>query len=188
MGVPDINSAQLAMSVLGGLIGGFSGFVANMLQANRNGRDNSRKVALAISGEIEALAQSISSNRYFREIGSACQACDGRAEQFAEFQYHLIRGEQDYTPVFRSLGVNIGALPAPLPRDIVTWYTKLSIGIERTRVLGDLCRDGSDGANLRMIEILRAEHAELTSLIETAQDLKRRLSSIGTNYWQPRVA
>lgn len=176
MAAADMMFAQLIVSAMGGVIGGFSGFVANGLQDRRNRLTISRRVAQAISGEIEALAQSISANDFFREIGAGAEAF---VQSFPDYRYHLVRGEQDYMPVFHSLGINIGALPAPLPRDLVTWYTKLSLCIERSRVLGDLSQEAADCADARIMKVMQMQHAELTSLIGEAKDLKVRLSLVG---------
>ena len=40
--------------------------------------------------------------------------------------------------VFLFLGSEIGHLPAPLPHDLVMWYTALTVGLERAHALHDL--------------------------------------------------
>jgi hypothetical protein len=176
MAAPDILFAQLALSAIGGAIGGFSGFIANGLQDRRNRQTIRQRVAQAISGEIEALAQSISSNDYYKDI---CATPDGIVERLSDYQYHLIRGEQEYMPVFRSLGINIGALPTPLPRVLVAWYTRLSVCIEQSRALSEYNQGNSAMADERLFKVMKAQSMELTSLIETAQGLKSRLALIG---------
>lgn len=180
MPAPDIFLAQVTMSAFGGLIGGLSGFVANGLQDRRNRNTTMRHVAQAISGEIEALAQSISANDYFQEIRAATDLTSA----FVKYKYHLIRGEQEYMPVFHSLGINIGALPAPLPKDLVIWYTRLSICIERSRAFGEIGKENVEFVDERVAKTMQVQFIELCNLIDAAKDLRTRLSLVANRRWQ----
>jgi hypothetical protein len=130
----DLPWTQLSGAVAGGLVGGFSGFVANSFQERQQFRRARQNVACALVGEIDALRQHIEEN-YLAKLRADLQSLGPNKRQYP---YYAFRGERDYMPVFHSLGSNVGALPTPLPRDLVRRYTRLAVSLERAHVLHEL--------------------------------------------------
>jgi hypothetical protein len=81
-------------------------------------------------------------------------------------------------PVFRGLGGNVGVLPSPLPRGLVTWYTRLAVSLERTRELHELALNRHPELSAYAAEIVELQEAELTELVRSAKPLLDRLSSV----------
>lgn len=115
----DLPRLQISGAVAGGLFGGFSGFVATTLQERAQRRRTQRNVACALMGAIEGLCSHID-NRLGR-LRSDLEAIEAQRD----YTYHHFRGERVYMLVYRSLGKNVGLLPAPLPRDLVSWWNEL---------------------------------------------------------------
>ena len=164
--------SQISGAVAGGVVGGISGFVANLLQQRQDLWRCRRSVACALAGEIEALVQ-------FVEHGSRLNLAVQYNAGTGTFLHHHLRVERDYMTVFRGLGSNIGVLPSPLPRDVVTWYTRLAICLERTRELHDLALNRHPELSAYAGEIVERQHTELTELVGAAQPLLERLASVG---------
>jgi hypothetical protein len=169
----DLAWSQISGAVAGGVVGVFSGFVANHLQQRQELIHVRRSVASALIGEIEALAQFIEQNFLARMRGAVQPPTGKRA-----FPYRPISGERDYMPVFRGLGGSVGALPSPLPRGLVTWYARLAASLERARELHELALDRNPEASAYAAEIVELQRAELTELISSAKPLLDRLSSV----------
>jgi hypothetical protein len=123
----DLPWTQISGAIAGGLVGGFSGFIANNIQERQQFWRTRRNVACALLGEIEGLGAHIEEH-YLAKLRADLQHL---APNNRTFPYHAFRGERDYMPVFRALGSNIGLLPSPLPRDLVRWYTRLAVCLER---------------------------------------------------------
>ena len=162
--------AQISGAVAGGLVGGFSGFVANNVHARRETRRARRNVASALTGEIGAIAHLIKT--YF-----AAPHPDGAGADEAELRRRHFRGERDYMPIFRALGSHVGVLPTPLPRDLVAWYTELAMCLERARELHDLRVQRDPESFGYAMELVRVHEAGLAQLIELAPPLIERLGS-----------
>jgi hypothetical protein len=165
----DIPWPQISGAVAGGLIGGFSGFVANNAHARRETRRARRNVTSALIGEISAIAHHIKSQYLTIPDGGQVDQSEVRRRHF--------RGERDYMPIFRALGSHVGVLPAPLPRDLVAWYTGLALCLERARELHELrLRREADSFDYAM-ELARLQEAGLAELVEHAPPLLERLGS-----------
>lgn len=95
-----------------------------------------RNVAAALVGEIEGLCEQIRNSYLGRLVGSDDQP--GTISNIPVYQ--LFRGERDYIPIYRSMGVHTGLLPSPLPRKLVKWYTGLAVCLERAHELHELAR------------------------------------------------
>ena len=169
MPLADIPWQQIAGAIAGGLVGGFSGFIANNVQARRETRSARRNVASALIGEISALSHYIKS--LFLTIPGLAE---GDADP-SDIRRRHFRGERDYMPIFRALGSNVGVLPTPLPRDLVVWYTGLAMCLERARELHELrLQHDTDSFDYAM-EIARLQEASLAELVELAPPLLERL-------------
>jgi hypothetical protein len=81
-------------------------------------------------------------------------------------------------PVFRSLGVHVGMLPNPLPRDLVTWYTQLAVCLERARELHELAIGRNPDLIGYAIELAEIQQASLTDLVRLVPALLERLSDL----------
>ncbi len=106
----DLPWTQLSGAVAGGLVGGFSGFVANSFQERQQFGRTRQNVACALVGEIDALRQHIEENHLAKRRAELQFVAPNKSP----YPYHAFRGEHDYMPVFRSLGGNRRAAePAP---------------------------------------------------------------------------
>ena len=162
---------QISGAVAGGLVGGFSGFVANTVQARRETRSARRNVASALIGEISALSH------YIQHLFLAVpEIVEGEADP-SDIRRRHFRGERDYMPIFRALGSHVGVLPTPLPRELVAWYTALAMCLERAHELHELrLRKNPDAFGYAM-ELARLQEASLAELVELAPPLLEKLGS-----------
>ena len=163
---------QIAGSVAGGVVGGFAGFIASMVQEREVRRGKRRGIASALIGEIGALTQ-----LYREQYASHLADLSGKIDT-AKSNVHPVRGEQEYLPIFRSLGSEIGHLPPPLPHDLVMWYTALTVALERARALHDLTlrNTGSDAAYIA--ELAQDQIDDLSNLGSRSKDLIARLGAL----------
>ena len=164
----DLAWSQISGAVAGGLVGGFSGFIANQLQQRQDSFRIRRNVACALIGEIGALSQFIE-----QRMRAAAQRPGDKESN----PYHHGRGERDYMPVFRGLGGSIGVLPTPLPRDLVVWYTRFAACLERTRELHELSLNRHPELSACAAQLVELQQVELTELVGSAGPLLNRLSS-----------
>jgi len=88
----DLPWTQLSGAVAGGLVGGFSGFVANSFQERQQFRRTRQNVACALVGEIDALRQHIEEN-YLAKLRADLQSLGPNKRQYP---YYAFRGERDY--------------------------------------------------------------------------------------------
>jgi hypothetical protein len=156
----------------GGLFRGLSGFVANNLQEREARRQMQRNVACALIGEIEGLCRHVE-NR-LTKLGSDLQAM----EQQRGYSYHHFRGERDYMLVYRSLGQNVGFLPGPLPRDLVSWYIGLAVCLEREHELHELALQRNPEWLDYAMEVAVLQHNSFSDLMRLATPLLERLSRL----------
>ena len=163
--------AQIAGVVAGGLVGGFSGFVANNVQARRETLRTRRNVTCALIGEISALAH------YIKSLFLSVSPLDGGQADPSDIRRRHFRGERDYMPIFRALGSHVGVLPTPLPRDLVAWYTGLAMCLERARELHDLRLQRDPDSIGYAMELARLQEASLAELVELAPPLLEKLGS-----------
>ena len=159
--------AQISGAVAGGLVGGFSGFVANNVHARRENRQAKRNVASALRGEIGAIIHLI-------EAHFTASDADGAEGQLRRRHF---RGERDYMSIFRALGSHIGVLPAPLPHDLVAWYTALAMCLERAHELHELRLRRDPESFEYAMELVRLQEASLAELVELAGPLIECLKS-----------
>jgi hypothetical protein len=81
-------------------------------------------------------------------------------------------------PSTRFRSAAIGALPSPLPRGLVTWYTRFAVSLERARELHELALNRHPKHSAYAAEIVVLQQAELTELVSSAKPLLDRLSSV----------
>ena len=170
----DLPWTQISGAIAGGLVGGFSSFIANNIQECQQHRRIRRNVACALLGEIDTLRTHIEEN-YLAKLPADLQSV---APHNRTYPYHAFRGERDHMPVFRSLGSNIGVLPSPLPRDLVRWYTHLAICLERAHVLHELALRPNPERMTFAVENAELHHAAFAEVVETARPLLGQLSEL----------
>jgi len=163
--------AQISGAVAGGLVGGFSGFIANNVQGRREIRRARRNVASALIGEISALSD------YIETLFLRIAALDEGQTDSSDIRRRHFRGERDYMPIFRALGSHIGLLPTPLPRDLAAWYTGLAMCLERARELHELRLQRDPDAFGYAMELAGLQEASLGELVELAPPLLEKLGS-----------
>ncbi len=169
----EIPWLQMSGAITGGLVGSFSGFVANSFHEHRVRVRARRNIACALVGEVGALSEYIESN-YLALLRASVEAVGDREEHPA----HFFRGDRDYMPVFRSIGAAVGYLPTPLPRDIVTWYTTLAAALERAHALHELAAQRDPRLVGHALHIARMQQQSLTDLIQNARPLLERLEAL----------
>jgi hypothetical protein len=116
---------QMSGAIAGGLVGSFSGFIANSFHEHRVRRRVRRNVACALIGEMQTLTQYIEDN-YLVLLRRSIEAAASAEGQMAS--HHYFRGDRDYMPVYRAIGATVGFLPTPLPRDLISWYHRSDHG------------------------------------------------------------
>ena len=161
---------QISGAIAGGLVGGFSGFIVNVVH-ERLGRARTRhNVAGALVGEIEGLCE---------HIKLSSLATDDRDKEGIP-AYALFRGERDYNPIYRSMGVNFGLLSAPLPRDLVNWHVTLAMCLERAHEIHELARARERDPVLDgdLAEVAQYQRRAFADLLARAEELVVDLSQL----------
>jgi hypothetical protein len=161
---------QMSGAIAGGLVGSFTGFIANSFHEHRVRRRVRRNIASALIGEIEALSQYIDDNYLILLREHLDAGADGELSG-----YHHFRGDRDYSPVFRTIGATVGFLPAPLPRDLITWYTSLTAALERAHALHELFSGNDAQSAARANRLLQVQRTALGDLVSLAKPLVARL-------------
>jgi hypothetical protein len=164
---------QLSGAVTGGLIGGLAAFAANLLRLRFERGNQQRNVAAALSAEIEALCDHVAA-QYVKRLESmeAANLSQG------PYPYHGFRGEREYMPVFRVLGQNLGVLPRPLPRELIFWYTTLTICLERARDLYDLAKSAAPESAEYAFSMAQLQREEIAQLLSAAPSLMQKLERL----------
>ena len=80
--------------------------------------------------------------------------------------------------VYRSLGKEVGLLPSPLPRDLVSWFTALAVCLERERELHQLALQRNPDWLDYAVDAAAAKRDASNELLELARPLHDRLSSL----------
>jgi len=167
----DIVWSQLSGALAGGLVGGFSGFVANNLQRYLQTQRLRRNVAWALSGEIDAICRRIRDD-YLGKLEHQLKIM--KVERcLPRIRFH---GERDYSSIFHSMGPNIGLLSNELPRDLVSWYIGLGVCQERAQELHELTRLEKNELLGYTIELVDLQLVGFKELLSLAQPLIDRLS------------
>jgi hypothetical protein len=161
---------QLSGAVTGGLVGGLAGFAANLLRIQMERRIQRRNVAAALAAEIEALCEHMT-QEYVRRL----ELMDTSDPHHDPYPYYGFRGEREYMPVFRVMGHSLGALPRSLPRDLIFWYTTLTICLERARDLYELARSEGIESDKHALAMRQVQRNELARMLSAAPDLVAQL-------------
>jgi hypothetical protein len=169
----EIPWIQMSGAVAGGLVGSFTGFLSNIVHERRVRRGVRRNIACALIGEIDALATYIENN-YLALLRASIEPLNEQADT----RTYIFRGERDYMPIFRNIGATVGFLPTPLPRDIVTWYTRLAAALERAHALHELAIQGDPRSLDYAVSLAKRQQEEMSSLIEDARPLLTRLEAL----------
>jgi hypothetical protein len=163
---------QISGSVAGGAVGGFAGFIASLVQSRSVRREKRCNIASALIGEIGALTQ-LYRDQYVPHLTDLSNTLDATTSNA-----HPVRGEQEYMPIFRSLGSEIGHFPAPLPHDLVMWYTALTVALERAHALHDLTLQNHENGTAYIAKLAQDQIDHLPSLCRQSQDLIARLAAL----------
>jgi hypothetical protein len=179
--VLDSSSGQLSGIVVGGLVGGLAGFAANLLRLRIERGIQRSNVASALAAEIEAICDHASA-QYMKQL----KLIAAYAPPEEAYPYGGFRSEREYMPVFRVLGQNLGALPRPLPRELISWYTTLTICLERARDLYELAKSQIPGSREYALAMVRVQSEEMEQLVQTAHPLIQRLELLAEGRWFSR--
>jgi hypothetical protein len=169
---------QLSVAVAGGLVGGLAGFAAILQRLRVERRIERRNVAAALAAEIEALCDHVT-EEYYKRLKIMG---DPKSNQ-EPYPYHGFRGEREYMPVFRVLGQHLGVLPRPLPRELIFWYTTLTICLERARDLYELAKSRVLESQQDAIVMARVQCGEIDRLLEAAPRLVEKLERLAGDSW-----
>ncbi|MDE1145881.1 MAG: hypothetical protein PW843_04570 [Azospirillaceae bacterium] len=172
----DIPWIQMSGAMAGGVVGGFSGFIANTFHDLRARRRAKRNIACALIGEIGALSQHIEEN--YLSMLRADLPVAGQDLELPAVLHHHFRGDRDYMPVFRSLGGAVGLLSTPLPRELVSWYTSLAAGLERARALHELSGQRDPEMVAFAVRLARLQDASFIDLLARSRTLLARLGEV----------
>lgn len=166
---------QMSGAIAGGLVGSFSGFIANSFHEHRVRRRVRRNIACALIGEIQTLTQYIEDN-YLVLLRHSIEAASAAEGQMAS--HHYFRGDRDYMPVYRAIGATVGFLPTPLPRDLISWYTGLTTSLERAGALHDLSSRTDTQSVAFLLSLTRIQETALAELIAGSKPLIARLETL----------
>lgn len=165
--------SQLMAAAAGGVLGGFSGFVANSWHRRQESLRLRKNVACALVGEISALTLQIRERYSLSPEGDeGSPASDGLRPN------HRIRAGHVYMPVFYGLGGNIGILPAPYPRDLVLWYSTLGLCLEGEQHLRELSTNQNPSSAETMAVLTEAQRLDFRKLVESAAPLLEGLAKL----------
>jgi hypothetical protein len=164
---------QLSGAIAGGLAGGLAGFVAYLIRLRMERHSQRRNVSAALAAEIEALCDHVEQH-YVKRLEFMLSQ-DLRPEPYP---YHGFRGEREYMPVFRVLGQNLGVLPRPLPRELIFWYTTLTICLERGRDLYEIAKSQSPESSEYAVAMAQVQREEIGQLLASSRGLIETLEEL----------
>jgi hypothetical protein len=164
---------QLSGAIAGGLAGGLAGFVAYLIRLRMERRSQRSNVSAALAAEMEALCDHVTQH-YVKRLEFMLSP-GPRPEPYP---YHGFRGEREYMPVFRVLGQNLGVLPRPLPRELIFWYTTLTICLERGRDLYEIAKSQSPESTEYAIAMAQVQREEIGRLLAASPSLIQKLESL----------
>jgi hypothetical protein len=166
---------QMSGAIAGGLVGSFSGFIANSFHEQRVRHRVRRNLACALVGEIQTLTQYIEDN-YLVLLRRSLEAAASAESQIPS--HHYFRGDRDYMPIYRAIGATVGFLPTPLPRDLISWYTGLTTALERAHALHDLSNRADAQSVAYLLNLTRSQETALADLIAGSKPLITRLERL----------
>jgi hypothetical protein len=165
--------SQFSGAIAGGLAGGLAGFVAYLIRLRMERLIQRKNVSAALAAEIEALCDHLTQH-YVKRLEYMLSP-NPRPEPYP---YHGFRGEREYMPVFRVLGQNLGVLPRPLPRELIFWYTTLTICLERGRDLYEIAKSQSPESSEYAIAMAEMQREEIGRLLATSATLIETLEQL----------
>jgi hypothetical protein len=173
MFLADLPWLQMSGAIAGGLVGSFSGFIANSFHEHRVRHRVRRNIACALIGEIQTLTQYVEENYLVLLRRSMAAAAEGQI-----LSHHYFRGDRDYMPVYRTIGATVGFLPTPLPRDLISWYTGLTTALERAHALHDLSGKMDAQSTAFLVSLTSFQETALAELIAGSKPLIARLERL----------
>jgi hypothetical protein len=164
---------QLSSVLIGGLVGGLAAFAANLLRLRMERRWQRRNVAAALAAELEAICDHMT-DEYVKRL----ELMDSAKLHHDLYPSYGFRGEKEYMPVFRVLGQSLGLLPRPLPRELVFWYTTMTVCLERARDLYELAKSQTTEPTRTAFAMTQLQRKEIARLLESAPPLIQRLEQL----------
>lgn len=113
---------DLLPTIIGGAIALLASFGATWFAKFLEVRNQSKQLALAIKGELQAIVHILSLRQYSTGLRSAAIQMQKEGVPLLSF----ISIEQDYTQIFKSNCSKIGILGNGLPTDVAIVYTQIS--------------------------------------------------------------
>ena len=164
--------AQVSGALTGGIIGGFAGFVSNIIQQRLQAVQTRRSVAQALLGEISAISKRIEFE-YLEKLSLelTIMKTEGR------YPIHHLRGQKNLATVFGSLGASIGCLPSDLVSELVSWHISMAIYQERESELHELTSSRSAELMEYAVELAELQHAGYAGLVQSARPLTMQLAA-----------
>lgn len=137
--------------VVGGALAVLGGFVSNVLIEIFRDKKESKRLAFAFKGEIQALSHIVKKREYVSAINNVILEMERRQEPL----FVNIQVRRDYFNVFNNNVGRIGSLKNPLPENIARFY------VQANSILEDLqsYRDGT------------YSNADLDSVLSSSKDL-----------------
>jgi hypothetical protein len=164
---------QLSGAIAGGLAGGLAGFVAYLIRLRMERGSQRRNVSAALAAEIEALCDHVTQH-YVKRL----EYMLAPSPHPEPYPYHGFRGEREYMPVFRVLGQNLGVLPRPLPRELIFWYTTLTICLERGRDLYEIAKSQVPASSDYATAMAQVQREEIARLLASSSSLIEKLEQM----------
>jgi hypothetical protein len=154
-------------------VGGLAAFAANLLRLRMERRFQRRNVAAALAAELEAICDHMT-DEYVKRL----ELMDTAILHHDLYPYYGFRGEKEYMPIFRVLGQSLGLLPRPLPRELIFWYTTMTVCLERARDLYELAKNQTSEASRTAFAMTQLQRKEIARLLEAAPPLIKRLEQL----------
>jgi hypothetical protein len=158
MFLADLPWLQMSGAIAGGLVGSFSGFIANSFHEQRVRHRVRRNIACALIGEIQTLTQYIEDN-YLVLLRRSIEAA-AASEGDIPAHHHYFRGDRDYMPIYRAIGATVGFL------------------LERAHALHDLSSRADAHSIAFLLSLTRVQETALAELIAGSNPLIARLERL----------
>lgn len=124
---------QLLAVFLGGLLATGGSILTTLFVDRRRRSQESRSVALAFRGEIDALVEHIRERGYLNRFQEVIEQIEASGEPF----YMPMRVRFRYDRVYEENVSKLGSLPGRLPELIPLFYTRLNSVLEDMTNLGE---------------------------------------------------
>jgi hypothetical protein len=147
-------------------VGGLAAFAATLLRLRMERRLQRRNVAAALAAELEAIWDHMT-DEYVKRL----ELMDSAKLHHDLYPYYGFRWEKEHMPIFRLLGRSLRLLPRPLPRELFSWYTTMTVCLERTRDLYELAKSQTTELTRTAFAMTQLQREEIARLLESAPPL-----------------